>query len=123
MNKLKKQLVKFIIAGCLAVTTDLLSYYILLNFLSHNISKTVSFILGTIVAYIINKFWTFEKNKKSYREIYRFALLYTITLFANVFTNKITLELTKNTFLSFIVATGVSTVFNFLGQKFWVFKK
>jgi putative flippase GtrA len=88
-----------------------------------NISKGISFLLGTVVAYIINKYWTFEKKEKSYREMFQFGILYGFTLGANVLVNKIVLDLSNNTIiLGFIVATGVSTILKFVGQKWWVFR-
>jgi putative flippase GtrA len=93
-----------------------------LNFLSHDVAKAISFFLGTIVAFIINKYWTFEKHEKSYKEIVQFTILYSLTLGANVITNKFVLIQIDSILFAFLVATGVSTVLNFLGQKFWVFK-
>ncbi|MCT7433180.1 GtrA family protein [Aliarcobacter cryaerophilus] len=122
MSKIKKELKRFLIAGFSAVATDLVTYYILLNFLSHDVAKAISFLLGTILAFIVNKYWTFEKHDKSYIEIVQFAILYTITLGANVVTNKLVLEQMDSILFAFLFATGVSTVLNFLGQKFWVFK-
>ncbi len=122
MNKIKKELKRFLIAGFSAVGTDLFTYYILLNFLSHDLAKAISFLLGTIVAFVINKYWTFEKHDKSYKEIVQFTILYSLTLGANVVTNKFVLVQVDSILFAFLVATGVSTVLNFLGQKFWVFK-
>lgn len=122
MSKTKKELKRFIVAGFSAVGIDLGIYYLLLNFLPNYLSKGISFLSGTVVAFIINKYWTFEKNEKSYIEIIRFGFLYSITLGANVLINKMVLENSGIVILSFIVATGVSTVLNFIGQKFWVFK-
>jgi len=122
LNKLKKELKRFLVAGFSAVGTDLISYYILLNVFFHNVAKGVSFFLGTIVAYIINKYWTFEKHDKSYREIGKFAVLYTLTLGANVLTNRLVLDSGTPVFFAFLLATGVSTVLNFIGQKWWVFQ-
>ncbi|WP_418513906.1 GtrA family protein [Corallibacter sp.] len=122
MSKLKKELIRFIIAGVCAVATDLIVYYILLTFLTHNISKGISFIAGTIVAYIINKFWTFEKKEKSYSEMMRFALLYGFSLSINILTNKLVLDFTSIVLIAFLIATGASTIVNFFGQKLWVFK-
>lgn len=122
MSKLKKELKRFLIAGFSAVGTDLVTYYILLNFLSHDVAKAISFLLGTIVAFVINKYWTFEKHDKSYKEIVQFTILYGLTLGANVITNKFILVQMDSVLFAFLVATGVSTVLNFLGQKFWVFK-
>ncbi len=122
MSKIKKELKRFLVAGLSAVGTDLVMYYILLNFMPHDISKAVSFLLGTVVAFVINKYWTFEKHEKSYKEMLKFGILYSLTLGANVMKNKMILEYTRLVFIAFLVATGVSNVLNFIGQKWWVFK-
>ena len=122
MSKIKKELLRFLVAGLSAVATDMVTYYILLNFLNPDISKGISFLLGTIVAYLVNKYWTFEKKEKSYSEIIKFGVLYSITLAANVITNKMVMGSINIVFIAFIIATGVSTVLNFIGQKWWVFK-
>ncbi len=134
-NKLKKELCRFIIAGCCAVATDCLFYYLLSHFLDLSISKGISFLLGTIVAYLINKYYTFEQKRKSKSEIVRFLGLYISTLVANIFVNKIALILLPMIFkyililnnfemiklFAFLCATGTSTILNFIGQKYWVF--
>ncbi|OFY63451.1 MAG: hypothetical protein A3H98_14065 [Bacteroidetes bacterium RIFCSPLOWO2_02_FULL_36_8] len=123
MNKIRIELKRFLIAGFSAVGTDLSVYYLLLNFLDNSPAKTVSFISGTVVAYILNKYWTFEQKRKSYSEMTRFALLYTITLGANISVNKMSLFIFPDLiFPSFLAATGTSTVLNFIGQKWWVFR-
>jgi len=122
MSKIKKELLRFLVAGLSAVGTDLAIYYMLLNFFSSDISKAISFLTGTIVAFLINKYWTFEKQENSYVEIFRFGVLYSLTLGANIITNKTILDNTEIVFIAFIMATGVSTVLNFVGQKWWVFK-
>jgi putative flippase GtrA len=79
---------------------------------------------GTVVAYFINKFWTFKQNKKSVSEVLRFAILYFLTFLANVGVNKMALNiLTGSTIIAFLFATATSTLLNFIGQKYWVFKK
>ena len=122
MSKIKKEMKRFLIAGISAVGTDLLMYYILLNFFDHALAKATSFMIGTVVAYIINKYWTFEKHMRSYKEMLKFGILYTVTLFANVATNEVTLNMSGIVFIAFLTATGVSTILNFIGQKWWVFK-
>ena len=121
MNQIKGELNKFLYAGLAAVGTDLLAYYLLLNLLSYEVSKGISFIIGSVVAFIINKYWTFKKPEKSYKEIIQFGVLYGTTLGLNVMTNKIVLDYTDIVLISFIVATGISTILNFVGQKWWVF--
>ena len=122
MSQLKREMSRFLVAGFCAVGTDMGSYFLLLKVLSHDYSKGISFLLGTIVAYFINKYWTFEKKTKSYGEVGKFAILYSLTLGANVLINRISLNLFQSTLLAFLLATGVSTVLNFSGQKWWVFK-
>ncbi len=122
MKKLKREIKRFLVAGFSAVGTDLIVYYLLLKFLDHSIAKTISFIAGTIVAYFINKYWTFEKHTKSIKEVISFALLYTITLFANVGVNDLVMNKFNFVILAFLVATVVSTILNFIGQKWWVFR-
>lgn len=72
MSKSKKQFKRFLVAGSCAVATDLTTYYITINFLNYDISKTISFILGTVVAFIINKYWTFEKYEKVLNKFFIF---------------------------------------------------
>ena len=45
----KKQMLRFIGSGILAVTVDLLTYLLLKNYFSHNFSKGLSFFIGTMV--------------------------------------------------------------------------
>ncbi len=123
-SSLYKQISRFSVAGLSAVAVDLLSYYLLINYLSYDISKTLSFVIGAVVAYVINKFWTFEQNNLSFKELVKFALLYTFSLIVNVYMNKLFLDITNNTIIiAFFVATGSSALINFIGQKWWVFKK
>jgi len=122
VKKSKKELKRFLIAGSGSVLTDFVTYYLMLNFLSHNIAKTISFLLGTVVAFILNKYWTFENKQKSFKQIIQFLFLYMLTLTINIFTNSFVLNITGLVLLSFVIATGVSTILNFIGQKWWVFK-
>ena len=121
MKTIKRQINKFFISGVIAVAIDMLVYYLLLNFLIPELSKGISFIVGSVAAYSLNKYWTFEKPAKSFIEIIRFIFLYGTTLGLNVITNKIILDYTEIVIISFLIATGVSTIINFIGQKWWVF--
>lgn len=123
MNRLKKEMKMFLVAGFSAVATDMSTYYLLFNFLGHSPAKAISFISGSVVAYILNKYLTFEQKRKSYSEVLRFGMLYITTLGVNVAVNILSLTLLSGwVFTAFLLATGASTVLNFLGQKFWVFK-
>lgn len=118
----RTQLLRFLVVGCSAVLTDFLSYTLLLHFLTHAPAKTLAFIAGTIIAYVLNKYWTFEKPGHNHSELGRFIMLYTSTLGANVAVNATVLFLFPTAVLfAFLCATGTSTILNFIGQKWWVF--
>lgn len=120
----KKELIRFIIGGGSAVIVDYVMYktFMLLG-IDRSIAKTLSFICGSIVGFVINKSWTFESAGFSKGEIIRYIILYCGTAIINSLINKITLLLVSVELLGFLCATGVSTVLNFLGQKYFVFRK
>jgi putative flippase GtrA len=140
LHPLKKQLIKFTLIGILAVLVDLAFYYLFLQLLPENFlrtlsneafAKSLSFLCGLSVTYTLNKLWTWKKKDRSKKRLIKFGVLYGFSLLLNVFTNstllymlheyKDLLNLPYKYFIAFVGATGVSAVFNFIGQKFWVF--
>jgi len=120
----KKELVRFLFGGGSAVAVDYVIYKLLMTAgIDRSISKACSFICGSIVGFVINKLWTFESAGFSKGEIARYVILYTCTAMINTGVNKIVMLVAAVESLGFLCATGVSTVLNFLGQKFFVFKK
>lgn len=123
-RKVHKQIQRFLITGVTAVTMDTVVYFLLVLFYSPSISKGISFLCGTLLAYFLNKFWTFEKPSHSANEIIKFLILYTSTLGINVGVNAFCLLYIGSAKpLAFLIATGASTILNFAGQKWWVFKE
>jgi putative flippase GtrA len=145
---LQKQLIKFFMIGVLATLVDLIVYYFLLQMIpifelnvdfigeqfhpdNRDLSKSMSFIIGSLVTYNLNKFWTWKQTDRSNKRFAKFYTLYGFSLLLNVFANKIALYLLFNSaflepipnefFFAFVFATGTSAVFNFAGQKLWVF--
>lgn len=103
---------------------DLAAYQIFMAVgIDRNIAKGISFICGSIVGFIINKLWTFESRIFSKSEIIRYSILYSCTAIINSFVNKTTLTIVPIQAFGFLCATGVSTVLNFWGQKYFVFRK
>lgn len=122
MSNIKVELKRFFIVGIGAVTMDLCSYLILSHFFKTNLAKGISFVLGTILAYLLNKYWTFCKKEKSSCQFIKFITLYFCTLQINIWINQLCLQTSKNFLLSFVGATIISTILNFIGQKWWIFK-
>lgn len=137
-----KQIVKFGFIGVLAVLTDLAAYWVFLQVLpdmnvvgafgNEALAKTLSFLCGLMVTYHLNKRWTWRRKDRSDRRLVKFMLTYGFSLVMNVSINTGLLHLlhTKEWlasvpnkyFVAFAGATGFCSVFNFLMQKFWVFR-
>ncbi len=121
---LERELARYAVVGCSAVVTDTLVYFTLIQFLPYAPAKTTSFLSGTAIAYLLNKYWTFKKPERSHTEVAQFMILYTSTLGANVAVNSCVLYFAPTMVtLAFIAATATSTILNYVGQKWWVFKK
>ena len=136
-----KQLVKFGFIGVLAVITDLAAYWIFLQSLPENalpgalgneaLSKTLSFLCGLSVTYYLNKRWTWRQRDRNNRRLAKFLLTYGVSLVLNVGINsgllialhsEVFQALSYKYLIAFVGATGFCSAFNFLGQKFWIFK-
>lgn len=118
----KKELSRFIVGGCSAVLTDYLTYLLMVRAgIDVAAAKLISFMLGSLVGFVINKYWTFESDGKVQRELMKYALLYAVTAGLNVLVNQMALCQGFPTWIAFLFATGASTIANFLGQKFLVF--
>ena len=98
------------------------------------ITKSVSFIISTLVKFWGNKHWTFQKHekediKKEAVQFFIITLLGTIIDVAvfyyatKVLGSHVALPEASWTKLSVIIAALASAIFNFLGYKFFVFKK
>lgn len=114
---------KFGVGGGSAVLTDFAGYLVLRNVTGVSAAKGISFVMGSVVGFVINKLWTFGSRRFSWREILRYILLYAVSAAVNTAVNKGVLAVSHSAGLGFLAATGVSTVMNFVGQKFFVFRK
>jgi putative flippase GtrA len=142
-----KQITKFFIIGVSAVLVDLIVYYALSDLLAINIdfSKAAGFLIGSVYTYYLNKKWTWRHTEKTNKGMVgRFAIIYAISFIFNILINKYSLifipdfeiassitfsnkdvmtlfSVKGDKFMAFFFATVFSAVFNFLGQKYWVF--
>ncbi len=117
------ELLKFCVGGGSAVVVDFIVYMLLKKHIDLSISKAISFVAGAIVGFIINKLWTFESKQFKSGEVIKYIILYACSATANTLVNKGVLAIVDWAIFAFLCATGTSTIMNFLGQKFFVFKK
>lgn len=140
------ELTKFGIVGVICFGIDVGVYYGLSQVAPTSVSKFFSFLIGTIANYNFNKFWTWGQSDRDQKRLYKYLILYGLSLTVNVLANEFFLSIIPNNLLevnifndktgktmslvafkfdkilALIGATAVSMVINFFGQKWWVFK-
>ena len=118
-----RQFVSYSMIGIISLLIDIIVYVLLSDFflISKSLSKIISFILASINSFLGNKIFTFKLKSYNFREPMKFILLYSVSLIANSSTHDFFLNVFDG-FLPFIIASIVSIIINFGGQKLWVFK-
>lgn len=127
----RSPLVRFILVGGFCAVLDggstLFMRFIL--DMSDNWSKNIGFILGTLMAYLINRRWTFNaapSKKRFVITMITYGLTYVVqkVLFhASIpWLESFGLNAFWVRLFSFIIAQGVATIVNFLIQRFLIFR-
>lgn len=122
---LKREATVFLIVGVTTVIVDFVAYKLLMQLIGVDIAKAVGFITGTVFAYFANRYWTFNHQVIRKNAVFRFALLYSMTLLINIIANRLVLNFfdidQQYVVVAFVCATGLSAVLNFSGMKWYVF--
>jgi len=123
---IKQQFSKFVIIGVFSTIINYATFYIFYEFLKFHyiLSSAIGFMLGVIVGYGFNKNWAFGVKGKNCRYIYKYYIVYTISLFLGLgFLKFLVSVLEIMPEISNFLTIGLTTCTNFIGIKFWVFKK
>ena len=126
---------RFVLTGALSACVDFGLYVALLRLfatiwdagedLRVNVAKTLSFIAGTITAYLINRRWTFQAPPSRGRFAAVMAL-YGLTYLVQVAINHLFyFQFAGQPWrvpVAFVIAQGTATVINFIVQRALIFR-
>ncbi|WP_311518630.1 GtrA family protein [uncultured Corynebacterium sp.] len=133
-NSLQAQGTKFVITGVISAIVDAGLTWLLqlgLGLLDKDGARTVGFIFGTLVAYLLNRRWTFNA-KASKRRLAAVAATYALTYLVNMviyrrafnfFDEDLAWSSTLALVVAYVLAQGTATIINFFVQRWVIFRR
>ena len=128
MNYLRNVGGRFLLVGGVSFSVDTCLYFSGLQIgLNTTLSKAISFASGMVVAFVLNKRYTFQIREVKHGKI-SFVVIYGASLLVNIGVNSLLLgelngALIPSEWTAFIVASLISVAINFFGLKYVVFRK
>jgi len=127
--KISSKFIIFLMGGVLSFSLEWISFLIMITFfgIEFNISKLISFLLGTLFAFYFNSRFTFRKNLYiinfyKFLSIYFFSMTINILIFSQ-FSSRDLPNLELRIFMGLLIATTASASMNYFGIKYFVFNR
>lgn len=124
---LRSQFGRFVAVGSASAVVDFAIYFLMLWLgLIVPVSKTISFVVGTTTAYLLNRRFTFDHSRGGKRRFAGFITLYGTTLALNLGVNALVIEMLPEGGLrlpiAWVIAQAVATLVNFVMLRTVVFR-
>ena len=118
------ELMRFSLVGLIGLSIDATAYVSLSAGLglSESWAKRLSFALICAWGFFANKRYTFRQREAQLTELPKFALVYGIGWGLNSLTHDTCHLLLSSNALAFLIASSVWACWNFIGQKWFVFR-
>lgn len=123
VSKKYRQFFRFVLVGLLSTLLNFM-FYQLLNYFNIQIelSAVIAYIIGLICSFIFGKTWVFENNSdKIKKQFFKFILIYMTSLILYTLIISYFNDDYGKTY-SWLFAISISTLINFFGSKYAVFK-
>ena len=122
---------KFLLVGIINTLVGNSVMFLLYNLCSvgYGLSTAANYVVGSIVSYFLNKYYTFKQTKKSAKEVLKFiiniVLCYAIAYgvakpLAYLILSGLSKTVKDN--LAMLAGSGIFIVLNYFGQRFFAFK-
>ena len=135
-NRIKKWLdfttIKFIIVGIISTVVGTSVMFILYNIFSvgYWMSSAANYIIGSIVSYFLNKYFTFQNREKSFKQIILFVINISLCYLIAYGVAKPMVAFILNQYnekiqgnISMLVGMGLFVILNYFGQRLVVFRQ
>lgn len=139
--KLARQVIKFVLVGGVNTSIDFLILNILIYLTGITagaelfVLNSISFSIAVVNSYFMNKYWTFQDKTSTQQESFKFSQFFAVSIVGIIINGLVLTGITTSISPLFglsavlwanfakLAATIFSLIWNFIGYKFFVFKK
>ncbi|PIN85359.1 MAG: hypothetical protein COV47_02535, partial [Candidatus Diapherotrites archaeon CG11_big_fil_rev_8_21_14_0_20_37_9] len=126
MNSAKTEFVKFVVVGVGATIVNYAVFLLLLYGagIDYIVASAAGYLVGVLVGFTFNKKFTFSSGERALPELAKYFSIYLISLFLGLSVlGFLVKHLGIAAAIANILVIGITTCTNFLGSKFFTFKK
>ena len=126
MDKLKNEAKLFARFSLVGIVNSVLGYSLIFSFMFFGmgpyLSNAISYTVGLIVSFILNKSLVFRSEKKYLAELFKFIVTFICAYSLNLAILYTLLRFNYNPYLSQLLAGGVYTLTVYITSRIWVFR-